>query len=146
MTVGRIVPVLTVTDLPAAVEHYRAALGLDVVMDHGWIATLADADRRHQLSLMTRDATAAVNPAVSIEVDDVDAAHREALAAGLEIVHPSRGVCGGSSSSTPPATSSTCSPTTPAPPPDPAKARTRAADRLASVLESGRARSTARNS
>jgi uncharacterized glyoxalase superfamily protein PhnB len=88
MTVGRIVPVLTVTDLPTAIEHYRAALGLDVVMDHGWIATLADADRRHQLSLMTRDATAAVNPAVSIEVDDVDAAHREALAAGLEIVHP----------------------------------------------------------
>jgi uncharacterized glyoxalase superfamily protein PhnB len=88
MTVGRIVPVLTVADLPTAIGHYGAVLGLDVVMNHGWIATLADPGRRHQLSLMTRDETAGVNPAVSIEVDDVDAAHRNALAAGLEVVHP----------------------------------------------------------
>jgi predicted enzyme related to lactoylglutathione lyase len=29
-----------------------------------------------------------VNPSVSIEVDDVDAAHQAALDAGLDIVHP----------------------------------------------------------
>ncbi len=88
MTVGRVVPIVTVPDLPTAVTQYRAVLGLDVVMDHGWIVTLADTDRRHQLSLLTEDATAAVNPAVSIEVDDVDAAHRRAVDAGLRIVHP----------------------------------------------------------
>jgi catechol 2,3-dioxygenase-like lactoylglutathione lyase family enzyme len=38
--------------------------------------------------LMTRDLTAPVNPDVSVEVDDVDAAHDAALAAGLRIVHP----------------------------------------------------------
>jgi catechol 2,3-dioxygenase-like lactoylglutathione lyase family enzyme len=88
LTVARVVPVVTVGDLPTAVAQYRAVLGLEVVMDHGWIVTLADADRRHQLSLMTEDATAAVNPRMSIEVDDVDAAHRSAVDAGLRIVHP----------------------------------------------------------
>ncbi|MFT3889089.1 MAG: VOC family protein [Arachnia sp.] len=87
MRVDRIVPNLTVTDLTRAVGEHRAATGLDVLMDHGWIVTLGD-DDGHQLSLMTKDLTGPVNPAVSIFVDDV----REALAriesAGLEIVHP----------------------------------------------------------
>ena len=37
---------------------------------------------------MTEDLTASVNPDVSVEVDDVDAAHDAAVAAGLQIVHP----------------------------------------------------------
>ncbi|MFE5777691.1 VOC family protein [Brachybacterium sp. NPDC056505] len=49
--------------------------------------TLADA-RGHQLSLMTRDATTTVNPACSVFVDDIVAAHTAAIAAGVEIVHP----------------------------------------------------------
>ncbi|MEH3142552.1 MAG: VOC family protein [Mycobacterium kyogaense] len=88
MTVGRVVPIVSVTDLPAAVAQYRAVLGLEVVMDHGWIVTLADAERRHQLSLLTEDATAQVNPTVSVQVDDVDAAYRSAVEAGIRIVHP----------------------------------------------------------
>lgn len=56
-------------------------------MDHEWIVTLGD-DDGHQLSLLTEDATAPVNPDVSVFVDDV----REALArveqTDLEIVHP----------------------------------------------------------
>ncbi|MFI9455541.1 MULTISPECIES: VOC family protein [unclassified Amycolatopsis] len=63
-------------------------LGFEVVMDHGWIVTLADPDRPEvQLSLMTHDETAPVVPAVSIQVDDVDAAYEEAKASGAEIVH-----------------------------------------------------------
>ena len=37
---------------------------------------------------MTRDASAPVVPAVSVQVDDVDAAHATALREGAEIVHP----------------------------------------------------------
>ncbi len=88
MTVLRVVPVLTVPDLDAAVAEHTRILGLTEVMNHGWIATLADADHRHQLSLMTTDQTAQRNPTVSVEVDDVDAAHEEASAAGLRIVPP----------------------------------------------------------
>jgi catechol 2,3-dioxygenase-like lactoylglutathione lyase family enzyme len=88
MTVRRVMPILTVPELDAAVRAYKRILGLREVMNHGWIVTLADDGLRHQVSLMTKDATARVNPNVSIEVDDVDAAYQAAVAAGLEIVHP----------------------------------------------------------
>jgi catechol 2,3-dioxygenase-like lactoylglutathione lyase family enzyme len=87
MKIKRIIPDLTVHDLAAAVREHTAVLGLKVVMDHGWIVTLAD-DQGHQLSLMTADASAPVNPDVSVFVDDIHAAHEAAKAAGVEIVHP----------------------------------------------------------
>ncbi|PRB04593.1 glyoxalase [Microbacterium sp. MYb72] len=87
MDVHRIVPNLTVTDLPRAVAEHTAALGLRVLMDHGWIVTLGD-DEGHQLSLITRDATASVAPDVSVFVDDVRAALARVESAGLEVVHP----------------------------------------------------------
>ncbi|WP_229660904.1 VOC family protein [Marmoricola endophyticus] len=83
-------PNLTVPDLAAAVAEHTAVLGLRPVMDHRWIVTLADADG-HQLSLMTTDATATVNPDVSIflvSLAEVEAAHDAATAAGLAVVHP----------------------------------------------------------
>jgi len=88
MTVRRVMPVLTVADLETTREAYVQVLGLREVMNHGWIVTLADDELHHQVSLMTKDATAPVNPAVSIEVDDVDTAYQAAIAAGLRIVHP----------------------------------------------------------
>ncbi|WP_100449019.1 VOC family protein [Glycomyces xiaoerkulensis] len=87
MIIERIVPDLTVADLPEAIREHTEILGLEVVMDHGWIATLADGAGR-QLNLMTADATAEVNPDVSVFVDDVRAAHEAAVSAGAEIVHP----------------------------------------------------------
>lgn len=88
MTVRRVVPIITVADAATARDAYVQTLGLHEVMNHGWIITLADDQQRHQISLLTNDLTAAVNPTVSIEVDDVDAAHAAAVAAGLQIVHP----------------------------------------------------------
>ena len=88
MTVRRVMPILTVTDVEAAREAFVRVLGLREVMNLGWIVTLADDELRHQVSLMTTDATAPVNPSVSIEVDDVDAAYEAAVNAGLTIVHP----------------------------------------------------------
>jgi catechol 2,3-dioxygenase-like lactoylglutathione lyase family enzyme len=88
MTVRRVMPILTVSDLEASRDAYVRILGLREVMNLGWVVTLADDELRHQISLMTRDATAPVNPAVSVEVDAVDAAYRAAVDAGLQIVHP----------------------------------------------------------
>lgn len=87
MRIERVVPILTVADLSAAVREHTSVLPMHVVMDNGWIVFLAD-DGGRQLGLMTVDRTAPVNPDVSVFVDDVDAAHRRAVAAGLEIVHP----------------------------------------------------------
>jgi catechol 2,3-dioxygenase-like lactoylglutathione lyase family enzyme len=88
MTVRRVMPILTVSDIDASRDTYVRILGLREVMNHGWVVTLADDELRHQVSLMTHDATAPVNPNVSIEVDDVDAAYQAAVDAGLRIVHP----------------------------------------------------------
>jgi len=88
MTVKRVMPILTVSDIEATRDAYVQILGLREVMNLGWIVTLADDVLRHQVSLMTKDATAPVNPQVSIEVDDVDATYETAVAAGVEIVHP----------------------------------------------------------
>ncbi|PXX06898.1 VOC family protein [Mycolicibacterium moriokaense] len=88
MTVRRVVPVLTVPDPEASRDAYVRVLGLREVMNHGWIVTLADDNHHHQVSLMSKDATASVNPSVSVEVDDVDAAYLAAVDAGLQIVHP----------------------------------------------------------
>lgn len=88
MAVFRVVPDLPVTDLRAAVAFYADVVGMTVVMDQGWIVTLADPQRpQAQLTLMTHDATAPVVPVASIEVDNVDAAYAAARAAGAEIVY-----------------------------------------------------------
>lgn len=87
MDLHRAVPVLTVPDLDTAIAEYTAILGLDVLMNHGWIATLGTG-RAAQLSLITHDATAPCPPELSLEVDDVDVAHAAAVASGAEIVHP----------------------------------------------------------
>jgi predicted enzyme related to lactoylglutathione lyase len=85
--VERIVPILTVADLPTAITQHAGVLGLEVVMDIGWVAFLAD-ESGHQLGLMTTDASAPVNPDVSVFVHDVQAAYDRAVRAGVEIIHP----------------------------------------------------------
>ena len=68
---------------------YTEVLGMEVVMDEAWIVTVADPERSdRQLSLLDNDATAPMNPIVSVEVDDVDGTYRSALEAGAEIVYP----------------------------------------------------------
>ncbi len=89
MTVTRVVPNLSCRSLEQSTTFYADVLGLAPVMDHGWIATLADPDHPGaQLSLVTRDATAPVAAVASVELDDVDAAYAAAIASGAEILHP----------------------------------------------------------
>jgi len=89
MLVRRIVPNFESFDLRGSVEFYSDLLGLEQVMDLGWIATLADPNEpSRQLSVASHDESAEVVPDVSIEVDDVDSRHRSALRMGAEIVHP----------------------------------------------------------
>ena len=89
MSVERMVPDLSSASLEASAGFYRSVLGLEPIMDHGWIVTLAHPEGSGaQLSLLTHDATAPVIPDVSIQVGDVDLAYRQAVLAGAEIVHP----------------------------------------------------------
>jgi catechol 2,3-dioxygenase-like lactoylglutathione lyase family enzyme len=89
MTVQRVVPDLKSEHLDRARRFYAAVLELEPVMDHGWIVTFADPSTEScQISLMSHDETAPVVPAVSVQVDDVDAAYARAIEAGAEVVHP----------------------------------------------------------
>lgn len=88
MSVRRVMPVVTSSAVPESREFY-ARLGMEEVMDHGWIMTMASPTQPGaQVSFMTADATAPVNPDMSVEVEDVDAVYARVVASGAEIVHP----------------------------------------------------------
>ena len=89
MRVRRVVPDFHSPDPAASASFYAEVLGLEVAMDLGWIVTfVAPENPEAQLSVMRHDASASVQPDVSIEVDDVDAAHAAAQRLGCEVVHP----------------------------------------------------------
>ncbi len=87
MILHRAVPILTVPDVRAAAEEFQSLLGLDILMDHGWIVTLGSPGRA-TFSVMSRDKTGPVNPTMSVQVPDVDAAYAQVRQMGAEIVHP----------------------------------------------------------
>lgn len=89
MAVLRIVANLRARDPLALAAFYRDLFGLDIVMDHGWIATVAASGKvSPQLSLASEGGAGTEVPDISIEVDDVDAVHAAALKGGREIVRP----------------------------------------------------------
>ena len=92
MGVTRIVANLPVTDVASASTLYAQIFGLGVGMDLGWVGNLAPAEAPAvQLQVLTSDASAPCNPAISVGVaapSEVDAIHERVVAAALEIVHP----------------------------------------------------------
>lgn len=89
MPVKRIVPNFRAEDPGASRAFYVDVLGLEVVMDLGWIVTFAaPGGSPAQISAMRQDASAPVHPDASIEVDDVDAVYAAARRLGHEILHP----------------------------------------------------------
>ncbi len=89
MAVRRIVPNLQASDPQLARRFYADLLGLDFVMDHGWIVTFAaeGGSAVPQVSVATEGGSGTPVPALSIEVDDADEVYQRAKAAGVEIVH-----------------------------------------------------------
>ncbi|MDT0381591.1 VOC family protein [Streptomyces sp. DSM 42041] len=88
MAVRRVMPVLQ-SDATEENSAFYAILGMEEVMNLGWITTLASPSTpAAQVSVMTADRTAPVTPHMSVEVDDVDAVHALLRERGAEIVHP----------------------------------------------------------
>jgi catechol 2,3-dioxygenase-like lactoylglutathione lyase family enzyme len=87
-TIG-VITNLHVDDIAAAEGFWAGFLGLrEQQFTLGWVARYADPDTGAHVQLVTRDATAPEDSALTVMTDDVDAAHAEAQAAGYEIVHP----------------------------------------------------------
>ena len=90
MTVKRIVANIESRDPAEALRFYRDTLGLELVMDHGWIRTLAgEIGPSAQISLATEGGSGTPVPDLSIEVDDVDAVHAAMREAGFAITYAS---------------------------------------------------------
>lgn len=87
MRVKRIVPNLA-ADPDKAHAFYGELLGLDLVMDHGWIKTFASKEKMTpQIGIASEGGSGTPVPAISVEVDDVDEAYARVKAAGVEIVY-----------------------------------------------------------
>ncbi|MBN9242623.1 MAG: VOC family protein [Mesorhizobium sp.] len=86
MTVRRIVANVATGNIEAAKRFYGDVLGLDVLMDMGWIATYgSDGRMTVQLSFMDEGGSGTPVPDLSIEVDDVDTALKGMKLAGFAI-------------------------------------------------------------
>ena len=80
---------LPVADLESAKGFYTDYLGLSrEEFNMGWVARYTSPDTGANVQLVTHDATAAEDAAVSVLVEDADAAYQEARRLGYEIVHP----------------------------------------------------------
>lgn len=86
MKVKRIVANIAAPDPARAAVFYNEVLGLDLLMDHGWIQTYgSQADMTVQLSIASEGGSGTPVPDLSIEVDDVNAAFARMQAAGFAI-------------------------------------------------------------
>lgn len=89
MSIRRVVPDLRTEQIAESRDFYTQVLGMDVTMDMGWIVFLVSpSNPTAQVQLMTHDATAPVVPNVTVEVQDVDAVHADAVRFGAQIVYP----------------------------------------------------------
>lgn len=89
MKVKRIVTNIETTKISLAKRFYHDVLGLEVLMDMGWIATYGSgAKMTVQISFMKEGGSGTVVPDLSIEVDDVDEAFRRMKKARFKIEYP----------------------------------------------------------
>ena len=86
MTVKRIVTNIASDRLEGARGFYGAILGLEIVMDFGWIMTFAGEGRSApQISIASEGGSGTAVPDLSIEVDNLDEIYQRVLAAGLAV-------------------------------------------------------------
>ena len=86
MKVKRIVTNLATADVSKVRKFYAEIFGLEVVMDQGWIVTLAASDKMApQITIASEGGSGTAVPDLSVEVDDLDEALRRVRAARLAI-------------------------------------------------------------
>ena len=86
MKVKRIVSDTATSDVVSAARFYRDVLGLELLMDHGWIATYGSREQMSvQISFASQGGSGTPVPDLSIEVDDLDEALERVRSAGFPI-------------------------------------------------------------
>ena len=86
MQVKRIVANIATEDVAPAQRFYRGILGLDVLMDHGWLVAYGSAEKMTvQVGVATEGGSGTPVPDLSIEVDDLEEALRRIKKAQVKI-------------------------------------------------------------
>ncbi|WP_068783330.1 VOC family protein [Paenibacillus phocaensis] len=86
MRVKRIITNIHTDQVELAKWFYHDLLGLDVLMNHGWIITYgSDQEMNIQISFATQGGSGTPVPDLSIEVDDLDVALARMREAGIPI-------------------------------------------------------------
>lgn len=86
MAVKRIVTNIASSQVDLARSFYGDILGMDIVMDQGWIMTFAaPSDTVPQVSIASEGGSGTPVPDISIEVDNLDEVHRRVLTAGFAV-------------------------------------------------------------
>ncbi|BCG84925.1 glyoxalase [Mesorhizobium sp. 113-3-9] len=86
MKVRRIIANIATSDIAPAKRFYQDVLGLDLLMDHGWIATYGSSETMGvQVSFAEQGGSGTPVPDLSIEVDDVEGALEGMKGAGFAI-------------------------------------------------------------
>lgn len=86
MKVKRLVANFGAQDIARARSFYKDVLGLDLLMDHGWIQTYgSQGEMSIQVSFASEGGSGTPVPDLSIEVDDVDTALERMKEAGFPI-------------------------------------------------------------
>jgi catechol 2,3-dioxygenase-like lactoylglutathione lyase family enzyme len=85
--VKRIVLNIDTRKIADAAGFYKDILGLDLLMDHGWIATYGATDQKMdvQISFASEGGSGTPTPDLSIEVENVDDILEKVKAAGFPI-------------------------------------------------------------
>lgn len=89
MTIRRTVPNIESSRFEESRAFYADFLGFDVAMEREEVITFASpGNPTAQISLLRKDAPPLLHPNLSVEVNDVNAAHAKAIEDGIEIVYP----------------------------------------------------------
>jgi catechol 2,3-dioxygenase-like lactoylglutathione lyase family enzyme len=84
--IKRIVSNVAASDVDKATAFYTDVLGLEVLMDFGWIRTYGSRSRMTiQISVMSEGGSGTVVPDISIEVDNIEEALTRVRKAGIAI-------------------------------------------------------------
>ncbi|QNL48192.1 VOC family protein [Olivibacter sp. SDN3] len=88
MKVKRIVTNIHTANIAKAQKFYGEILGLDTLMDFGWISTYgSDSKMQVQISFANEGGSGTPTPDISIEVDDVDSVFSQMKEAGFKITY-----------------------------------------------------------
>ncbi|HET6160345.1 MAG TPA: VOC family protein [Dongiaceae bacterium] len=86
MKVKRVVANIDTRNVAAAERFYQDILGLDRLMDHGWIVTYGSSEKMSvQVGIASEGGSGTPVPDLSIEVDDLDEALQRMKKAKIEI-------------------------------------------------------------